>query len=457
MAEVDKLFAKGKEAFEKKNYDYGIDLFKQILSIDPDHVQARQALRATCLKKCQDHGFPSAGSAAIKGLGSRFGAMLGGITKNYNKKIDSLQDLLCNDPNNAKVRVQLGEALKESGHLTGAIVELEAAISLDTNNAVCARILGDCYREKGDIKKAVEYYNIVTRVMPEDRHAAGALKDLLAMGSMKEGWDDAKSSRDMIKDKDKAKELAESHKVYKTDEELDSELTALQEKIDADPENPQMAKQWVKIGDIHMRKAAFEEASSAYERARELDPNDARIKMKIGDVKVKEFEIQLSELGKTLKEDPENEELKKEYQALRMEKLKFQIGEWRQRVKDHPTELGLRYDLGTFLRDAGEVDAAIQEFQQTVKDPKRKLESLDALGQCFYKKKMYELAAGQFSKAIEATTSSDREKALRYWLGKSYQQGKDIPKALEQYKKILEIDYSYKDVAKLVETLDGGE
>ena len=125
MAEVDKLFSKGKEAFEKKNYDYAIDLFRQILSIDPDHVQSRQALRATCLKKCQDHGFPSAGKAVLSGLGSRFGAMLGGITKNVGKKIDSLMDYLVKDPNNVKVRVQLGEALKEGGHLDGAITAVE--------------------------------------------------------------------------------------------------------------------------------------------------------------------------------------------------------------------------------------------------------------------------------------------------------------------------------------------
>lgn len=451
MAETDKLFTKGKEAFEKKNYDYAIDLFKQVLSIDPDHVSARQALRGTALKKCQDAGFPSAVASILKSIGPRIASALGG--KNHQKKIDAWQDFLCTDPNNAGARINLGKALSAGGHVEGAIVEFEAVIALDQTNLLAARSLGDLYREKGDIKKAIEYYSVVTRKVPEDRHAAGALKDLLAEGSMSSGQYEG-SSRDNVKDKDKAKELAESHKVYKTDEELKGEIAGLRAKIDADPTNPAMSKPWVKIGDLHMRQQEWDEATEAYEEGAKLDPNDPRIKMKIGDVRVKRYEVEIQVLAAEVKKNPDDEDSKSKLAELKAEKTKFQIAEWRKRVKEHPTDLGLRYELGTYLMDGGDIEAAIEQFQQTVKDPKRKLDSLDNLGQAFYKKKMYELAAGQFSKAIEATTLPDREKMLRYRLGVTYQQAKDVTKALDQYKKILEIDYSFKDVSKRVEELE---
>lgn len=454
MAETDKLYAKGKEAFEKKNYDYALDLFKQILSIDPDHVSSRQALRGTALKKCQDIGFPSPVSSMMKSLGPRFSAMMGGMTKNHQKKIDAWQDVLIIDPNNIKARVNLGKALQAAGHIDGAIVEFEAVIAAVNEHAVSARCLGDLYREKGDIKRAIEYYNIVTRCNPEDRHAAGSLKDLLAMGTMKEGWSDAKGSRDVIKDKDKAKELAESHKVYKTDQEIDEEVVTIRTKIDADPTNPIMSKQWVKLGDIYLRKAMFDEATESFTQATKLDVNDPRIKMRIGDVQVKRHELQISELVAELKKSPEDADLKAQVQAAKSEKTKFQIAEWRKRVKEHPTDLGLRFELGTFLNEGGDIDASIDQFQQTVKDPKRKLDSFDLLGQCFYKKKMWDMAAGMFVKAIEASVSVDREKGLRYRLGMTYEQAKLPDKSLIEYKKILEIDYAFKDVAKRVENLE---
>ncbi len=454
MAEVDKLFTKGEEAFQKRNYDYAIDLFKQIILIDPDHVKSHQALRAVALKKSMEQGSKG---GFFGGLGSRFGALSGSITKNSQKKIDNLLDLTVKNPNDVNARVSLAKAFKEGGHVEGAIVELEMANAVDKNHVDGSRTLGDLYREKGDFTKAIECYQIVVRQAPEDRHAAGSLKDLLAMGSMKEGWSDAKGSRDVIKDKGKAAELADSHKVYKTDEEMDSEIADLKAKIDADPESPLMAKPWAKIGELQMRQSNWAEAAAAFEEARRLDPNDMRLKAKIGDVKVKEWEAQIVELIRQCKEDPENAEFKLQLQAVKTEKLQFQIADWKQRIKDHPTELGLRYELGTFLMQAGQVDEAIKEFQQTVKDPKRKLESLDFLGQAFFKKKMYELAAGQFAKALDVTTNPAKELALRYNLGKCFLAARKKKEALAEFEKVVEIDFNYRDAAKLVEDLKDKE
>jgi len=40
-AEVDALYKRADEAFQKHNYDYARDLFHQILLFKPDHEKAR--------------------------------------------------------------------------------------------------------------------------------------------------------------------------------------------------------------------------------------------------------------------------------------------------------------------------------------------------------------------------------------------------------------------------------
>ena len=54
MADIDGLYKRAEEAFQKHNFGYSINLFQQILIINPDHAQTRKALRATVVKKFQE-------------------------------------------------------------------------------------------------------------------------------------------------------------------------------------------------------------------------------------------------------------------------------------------------------------------------------------------------------------------------------------------------------------------
>ena len=56
---LKKLYDRGKEAFAKRNYDYAIELFRQILALAPNNVDARKALRICEVKKFEDIGYPS--------------------------------------------------------------------------------------------------------------------------------------------------------------------------------------------------------------------------------------------------------------------------------------------------------------------------------------------------------------------------------------------------------------
>lgn len=449
MAETDKLFTKAEEAINKKNYEYAIDLLQQVLSIKPDDVKARQTLRGVCLRQAKEKGTPSPAMAYLKGLGPLLGMAL--AFKNHEKKIAAAQRFLVIAPENVPVRLALGDALYTSGHLDGAIAEVEAVYNTNARNIRAARTLGMLYREKKDTKKALACYEAVKQLVPTDREASQAIKDLTAEGTIQGGWEGAEGSRDMMKDQDKAKQLAEDQKIHKTTEEIDQEIATFQEQINAAPDDPKSTKLYQKLGEAYVKKGDLESATAAYEKAAQLDPADGRIRVKLGDITIKGYTLRINELVPTAKGGDAG--AKEQIKQLKAELLAFQIEEFQRRIKDHPTDMALKYELGRFLFDGGQIDAAMNEFQQTIKDPKRKLDSHEYMGRCFMQKKLYDMSIAQFKKAIENNNSTEREKPLRYYLGTTLETKGDKAAALEEYKKIYEIDIKFKDVGQRIERL----
>ncbi|MBI5366385.1 MAG: tetratricopeptide repeat protein [Planctomycetes bacterium] len=451
MAEVDKLFGKAEEAINKKNYGYAIDLLQQVLSIEPDNIKAHQTLFGVCMRQAKEKGAPSPALAYLKGAGPLF--KMGLAFGNHEKKMTAAYKFLVIAPDNLPVRVTLAEALRDSGHLDGAVCEAEMVYGSRKDNAKVVRLLGQLYREKGDTKKAIEMYNTLNKLLPEDRESSHALKDLLADNTMKDGWSDASGSRDMMRDKGKAAELAADGKIHKTTEEIDQEIEAIQKTIDAAPDDPASVKHYLKLGETYTRKGDLESALATFEKAAQLDKVNPVLRMKVGDITVKQYQARIAEFQPAAKAG--DAEAKEQVKALKAELLQFQVTEFTRRVKEHPTDMALKFALGGYLFEARNYDGAMDQFQMTIKDPKKKLDSHEYLGRCFDAKKKYDMAAGQFHKAIEANNSAEREKPLRYFLGLTLEKSGKKAEALEQYNLIYEMDIKFRDVAKRIEDLSG--
>lgn len=447
MADVDKLFEKGSEAFNKKNWDYAIEIFKSITLMEPNHVKARQALRMTAIHKCQQVGFPGKMSSSLKGGAAN--AQLS-MAKDPVKRMQIAQDYLCSDPMHTGVRVGLGNALKDGNFLDGAVTEFEHVIQNEANNAVALKALGQLWHKKGDTKKAIEYYSKVQAADPTDRDASSQLKNLMALNTIKESnMENAKTFRDTLKDKDGASRAEQDKHTMKTGAEVDEEISRLNAQVAADPNNPQQAKTLKKVAELQKKKKDLDAAIATLERARTLDPADGTIKMKIGDIKLEKIDIKVAAAKAAANNDTNDPAFKAAY----TERVKFWVEECQRRVKDHPTDMSLKYELGRAYFAAGMIDPAVGEFQQTVKDPKRKIDSMTYLGRCFHQKKIYDLAATQFTNALTLAPTTEWELQLRYYLAESYKSQGKVEDAKNEYKKIMNIDINYKDASKKLEEL----
>jgi len=78
--------------------------------------------------------------------------------------------------------------------------------------------------------------------------------------------------------------------------------------------------------------------------------------------------------------------------------------------------------------------------------------SLCYLGQCFAKRKMYDLAVRAYTNALsEKNSMDDEKKELIYLLGLTYEMMGKKEEAINQFKLIYEVDIGYKDVAEHVD------
>lgn len=455
MLDTDKLAQKAQEALSKRNYDYAIDLAYQIIELNPGHPSARGVLRASQIKKLEALGKrPSAVVAVLIGLIPLIKIF---ILKTFKKPagiLNAAESFLKNNPYSVWVRTALGNALQGLQYIDSAVGEFEGIVAIRPSHLIALKALGELYHIKKDIKKSQHYYQMVLNVNPVDFDAQRALKDLAALTTLKEGgWSDARSARDVIKDKKSTAELEKGSQLTR-EADIGDEISALNAAVSQDPDSPDNVKHLKKIGELYLKQNNYTGAMDAYQKAYKLNPSDGALAMKVGDIKLLMFDQQINKIQHKLNAEPANTQLKDALQKARAEKVQFQIEEYARRVELHPTDLGLRFQLGAAFYAGGRVDEAVSEFQATVREPKRKLDSLNYLGRCFMAKKLYDMAISQFTKALESEAiSNEQSKSIRYNLALAYESNKNPDKALVEYKSIMEVDINYKDVMKRVEHL----
>lgn len=112
------------------------------------------------------------------------------------------------------------------------------------------------------------------------------------------------------------------------------------------------------------------------------------------------------------------------------------------------------YDLGIAFKEMGLLDEAIGEFQKALKRPEGRLRSAEALGNCFFEKGQYSVAATVLRRAVDADVGGDDEKVgLLYLVGRAEEEQGRVQQALEYYQRVFAIDIDFQDVSDRVKSL----
>lgn len=448
------LFTKGNDAFQRENYDYAIALFNQILEKQPAILDVRKSLRAAQFKKAGAGGgffkraFNSASSSPMVAKGQMT------VRKNPQEALQIAEQILNGDPHSAAAHKLLAEAALAMELPLTAVLSLELLVKNSPKDKALGVQLAEALSLAGDKTRAEGIYSDLIREHPHDAELNQALKDLSARKTMDEGGYGALeggqgSYRDILKNKDEAVMLEQEKRQVKSEDTVDRVIREYEERLAKEPSNLKLLRD---LAELYTQKKDFDRALGYYEKLRQSDAgNDASLQSAIAQTKVRQFDHLLLQL------DPNAADYAERSAQIKADRLAFQLAECKERAEKYPTDLAIRFELGQFYFQVGNLSEAIKEFQKARQNPHKRIQSLNYLAQCFSKRGMFDMAARQAQEAIKEKQVFDAEKMeLVYTLGSILEKMGKREEAIEQFKLIYEVDSSYKDVEKKVDEYYAG-
>jgi tetratricopeptide (TPR) repeat protein len=450
--EADEWFDRAEQAAVRGNYDYAIRCFLEGLRRSLGDVQrGHKGLYDAAVKRRGQGKGAGLGSLLSQGKAA-FSQMLG----RHKDSMLGLEAALAKDPQNVMVLAQLMQVARRVDLAEVAIFfgELAAEESLRGRKKPQKQIfttLADLYESQGDYRQSIEALQQAVKIDPADRGLDKRMRDLAARASIEEGKLESVSDfHDMIRDRRAAADAA-TQKVIRTREQLDAQYEQLKAALDADPKNPVKMQA---VAECQWRRGNTDEAMALLQHALDLT-RDYRYKVAMDDIRMAEYRRQLRQLAEQLETATEQADLKTRQKQLLQQRDALELDIFQERHRQYPTDLAIRFELGVRQYRAGRLDEAIVSFQQATRDPKRRVQATNMLGRCFYAKKLYQEAQGQFEAAIHQyeLTGDPLSKELRYNLATTLETQGKIKEAVEWYSDIVQQDYQYRDAAKRLEAL----
>jgi tetratricopeptide (TPR) repeat protein len=448
--DVRAIFQKGNDALTRENYDYAVDLLMQVLEKEPGFYEGRKALRLAQQRKAGGGGgfFKKAWSSASSSPLVAKGQLA--LRRDPAEALNIGEQILNSDPASTGGHKLIAEAAVAMDMPKTAVMSFDVLFKnnpKDKNTTIqYANVLAEC----GQSQLAERILMESARLMPNDPDLHQALKDLSARKTLNEGGYAALeggqgSYRDILRNADEAKSLEQANRVQKTEDQAQNLIDEYTTRLKTEPTNVRLLRN---IAELYTQKKKFDLALEYYEKITSTDAGagDATIASAIAQTKSRQFDYQVEQLDATAPDYTER------VAQINADKQAYRIAECQKRVERNPTDLAIRYEMGVLYFNAGKIGEATAEFQKSKNNANKEVPSMNYLGQCFAKRKMYPLAVNTFQEAIKKKQIFDDEKKeLVYNLGTVFEAMEKPKEANEQFEQIYAIDIGYKDVAAKVD------
>ena len=439
--DFSKHIQKADEAMRRRNFDFAVEVYQQLLEIDPDQAEARSGLRHALQKRHEQ----KKGGRLLRALGGAGPLAMAKTLRKAGKNqacAKALESYLATNPLDEEANLLLGMALEDSGHFKSARAVYEFLAEIAPGNPAGLKRAGAMSYRQGDHAKALQYYERALQADPRDQEALKARKDLAAETALhRGGYESIQHSREQIKDKEQAVELERSRRRHFSEEDLQQEVARLQGAYAASPSDPELMLQ---LAEMHERLKEFDEASELVERALSYRKDSFELLCRAGDLRAK------AQKKAIVRADRAGDQALAE--RLESELVELEVADYRRRVELHPGDAGLRLQLGKRLMRKGELDLALGELQKANADPRLQREALFCMAQCFQRKGFIDLARKEYQRALEGVRELDeRAKEILYNLGSIAEAEGDAAEARSLYARVYEVDIGYRDVAAKME------
>jgi len=449
--DLKELYERGKQAYERNNLEYAIQLQELVLKREPGFYEAREALRATQFKKMDNRkGFlkkllGSAGSSPLLAKAQI------ALHTSPAEVLHLCESILNKDPHHAVAHKTLAAAaMKLELHKT-AVLSLEVAYKQCPEDKDIGLRLGEALVATRNTGRAQNILKELNLAHPNDAEVFQAYKDCSANHTLQEGRYEGieggqGSYRDILRDKEQAIVLEQEQRTVKTDDValrmIEDQLAILSTEPGHLKALQRVAELYSQLGDIPKARKHYEELILHTEGI--LDPILMR---DMDQLALREIDQQLDSLSQNVTEQTSSQRA-----DLLQERSQIELAQCQKRANQYPNDLHIKFELGQIHYRLEQYKEAIPLFQKAQANPNLRLKALHHLGKSFFQRGITDLALQPIMTAIqEKEVFDDQKKELLYDLGLIHDQLGNREEAMEQFKLIYGLDINYRDVADRVE------
>ncbi|MEN6384655.1 MAG: tetratricopeptide repeat protein [Phycisphaerales bacterium] len=441
------FFRRAEEVASTDNFDYAIDLFMEGLQRAPEAVEdGHKKLRYNSLVRQAKGGKKP----------SMMEKMKHSRGKTAIENMLNAEYLLAKDPENLLYAEQMLNAALSGQYKKTAMwiadTMFEACRAMDKPSISTLLLLKDAYSMMEQYQMAVNACGFAMKLKPDDGILMGEFKNLSARLTMQKGKYD-QDFRDSIQDREEQEKLQAQQGLVKSVDVRQQAVDTARTAYEANKTIHTLFKLTDSLGDLQTDKADAE-AIGMLERTYEQS-RDFNYKKRSGEMKLRMLRRQIRQQKEKLLTAKAGDVTKESIDANIRELLSAELEHYRLCSENYPTDLRLKYEYGLRLMRNQKYDDAIPMFQAARKEPKYKIMAMNKIGLCFFVKGWFADAIDTLKEAMELYEIKDNDiaKDLRYNLARAYEQNGQTDDALELYRRIAQIDFSYKDVRARVNRL----
>jgi len=444
------FFTRAEEVASTNNFDYAIDLYLEGLRFSPDALEDGHApLRRLALMRQGKGGKKPTMVEKVKHLKG----------KTPLEEMLNAEFLLAKDPDNLSYAENMLKAAVAGGYLRTAewlaLLVFDANHSSDNPSFTTYIMLKDVYIKMQMFTKAVAACEHALEIKPNDGPLRDELRDLCASMTMEKGkYGKTDDFRGSINGRESQEKLQQQERLVKTTDYKKEAVLQARKKIQKGHITTtnilELADALFALEAEESEAEAIKLLQNAYEQSK-----DFTFLKRLGEFRIKKLKSQIRLVMDQLNDTPDDETLKRQLQQALHQLDEVELDHYKKCQQNYPTDLRFKYEYGRCLVKAKQFDLAIPLFQESQKDPRLKVASMDKMGLCFLLKGWLEDATDIFQSALENCVNKDGAvaKDIRYNLARTYEENSDSEKALEIYRKLAQTDFSYKDVGQRIDFL----
>ncbi|MBI5766191.1 MAG: tetratricopeptide repeat protein [Verrucomicrobia bacterium] len=443
-----KLIDNARIALDRGQLDYVLEVTAQVLKVQPGCLPVRRLQRVAQLRSSKGKGgFMSRVSSGL----SAAPFMFGGGKKDPAKQLETAETLLAKDPANVAALKMLAEAAQGLGFPETVAFALDAVRELEPENRANLLALGEAWLAAGKPADALKIADEILAAKPTDAEAQSLMrKASVAQTVTKVGWGAETSYRDKLRDEKQTVSLEQEAKIVTADVMTQRLLDEALARVAKEPLN---LNHYRSVAQAYRQLGNFEEALVWVRKARAqpAGKTDATLEKQETELAAAIIDRRVHEAEAAVAAAAGDAAAQAKLAAARAELAAFKLTEAKSYVERYPNDFAARQNLGGLLLDAGQVDAAIGQFQQAQKSPQVRIAALVGLARAFKAKKLFDLAVSQLNTAkAELGGMDDTKKDVIYELGTCLELMGRRDAAIEEFKVIYSEDIGFRDVAEKI-------